>query len=46
MREEEHDGTFWGAENVLYLNRSFAYTSVCICLNSKSALEICAFHQM
>lgn len=32
---EEHEETFWGEEYVLYL-RSFAYTSVYMCLNSRS----------
>lgn len=26
--------TFWGEENVLYLNRGLGYTNLCICQNS------------
>ena len=29
-----HKGTFWGDDNVLYLDRGLGYTGVCICQNS------------
>lgn len=41
--EKGYDGIFWSNGNVLYLNKSWSYTDVCICQNPpNNILMICA----